>query len=318
MPSDISQVEHDLLISFLAGELVPNITAEEIKTLEDTIKPLLPQITLVDLSPLGAAVSDASLSYIAQNVGSGGTVPKIQVLMLAGCTHIDGGGFSQFAALPQLKIVNAAGMPSLKDSSANRLLSSVAGNELEVLILNGNGQLTDQVLADLPVEKLCNIIEIDLSGTRITDATFAVLAQMPDLATVMADGCRGFSASALDKLKTLEKLQSLSLGYNLQIDDGALLSLIDGGSNSSPILQSLAFVNLNNCHQVTDAGITGLLTDSKLTGLALAYTQITDKSIQMILGLEELSFLDVSGCRRISASGIEVVRDKFPQADIVM
>jgi len=62
-----------------------------------------------------------------------------------------------------------------------------------------------------PLSRLPKLLELDLSGTEVTDAALLQLAEIPTLETLELDGCGGVSAAGLANLGRLGRLTRLSV-----------------------------------------------------------------------------------------------------------
>ena len=151
--------------------------------------------------------------------------------------------------------------------------------------------VTDAGLAN--VEKLSQLEELDLGGTRVTDVGLEHLTSLSQLHVLALNATRVTDAG-LERLKELRRLKWLWLD-DTQITDAGLEHL-EG-------LSQLRLLSLNRT-RVTDAGLVHLKDLSQLQSVWLAGDKITDAGLEYLAALKQLRSLDLANTR-VTAAGVK-------------
>jgi F-box/leucine-rich repeat protein 14 len=144
---------------------------------------------------------------------------------------------------------------------------------LKTIVLTGCIQITDLYF----ISNNRNLIELDLSGTSITD----------------------YSLKYLNGLR----IEKLILSDCQQISDAGLITISD---------LPLWYLDCNDCYEISDISMKYVSKLFKLTYLSLENCKISDSGIECIKKLSQLTHLNVSGCWRITDYSMECVNN-FPQ-----
>ncbi len=139
-------------------------------------------------------------------------------------------------------------------------------SSLRHLLANGNSLNDDDIIA---LQELPSLVELSLSGTRITDKSCDVLAKMHEIITLDI-GHTTISTPGLTKLKEMDSLGDLRMKSASLHDEqlkviASLPHLRKLTIDTNPITDKglmylaqckmLASVNINDCKQLTAAGI---------------------------------------------------------------
>ena len=175
----------------------------------------------------------------------------------------------------------------------------------------------DAVLARL--YELPNVDEINLTATRVTDAGFIHLAELPHLRVIEADRVR-ITRRALAGVAPLRRLEELSLNGNdlrgglenlrglsalrsLELSDTRLppgqLGYLSGCTQ-------LELLDLNS-NAIVDDDLKSLTSLTRLTELRISGSKATDAGIQHLAGLPRLQVLVVTGTR-VGDAGVQFLR----------
>ncbi len=154
--------------------------------------------------------------------------------------------------------------------------------------------------------------ELDLSYTRVTDASISHLMGLVNLSKFKVRSCFGVSSRGLSVMAGWINLRHLDLGgtrINIQdlgcLKEATRLHFLDL-SNTNVTDETLADLagltqvrQLNLVRtQVTDEGLRSLAAWTLLQQLDLAHTQVSDEGLVILAGF--IKHLNLRGCRRIS------------------
>ena len=150
--------------------------------------------------------------------------------------------------------------------------------------------ITDAVLGHIEAfADLEEQMDLDLTGTQISDVGLEPLERLTQLRTLML-GNTQITDAGLQHLKQLSQLEYLGL-HETHVTDAALVHLKG--------LTSLGWLNLHNT-QVTDAGLNHLAGLTRLSFLDISDTQVTDGGL---VHLRELTRLRSLTLRATSVTG---------------
>jgi Leucine-rich repeat (LRR) protein len=181
---------------------------------------------------------------------------------------------------------------------------------------NDSQAKAEYLVADVsPLEKLGaeiqqneqgEVVEVNLYGTKVTDAGLEHLKGLANLKTLFLADTQ-VTAAGLEHLKGLTKLRVLYLG-DTQVTDAGLVHLKG--------LTKLEYLNLSRT-QVTDAGLEHLKGLTSLESLGLFSNQITDAGLVHLKGLTKLKELDLYGTKVTDAGlvhlkGMQLMALKIP------
>ncbi|MBC8001512.1 MAG: serine hydrolase, partial [Opitutaceae bacterium] len=190
------------------------------------------------------------------------------------------------------------------------------------------------------------VVEIDLSGTKVTDGDLRLLSNLAELRTLNLHRT-GISDAGIEHLGGLKHLTTLTLGDTritnaglkalTQLEQLQLIGLHGTLVNDAGLKHLKAFPHLKSLFlsksdvtdegmktvkdlaelellwlaesRITDAGLAELKTLSGLKSLSLEKTPITDEGLLNLAGLNVLIYLDVRGTK-VTASGLSRLTSK--------
>jgi WD40 repeat protein len=148
-----------------------------------------------------------------------------------------------------------------------------------------NTRITDAGFAQLAELPWVGRVEtLNLMSTRITDASLMTLSKFPALTELYLSGCEKFTDDGLAALEGLDELANLQLG-GTRIGDAGLAHV---GK-----LESLEQLGLASS-KVTDAGLPQLAGLKQLRLLNLSYCRISDAGLKPLAGLSALESLELN------------------------
>ncbi|KAK3585901.1 hypothetical protein CHS0354_038437 [Potamilus streckersoni] len=261
-----------------------------------------PCITTLNLS-LCKQLTDRSLERIAQ------FLKNLECLELGGCCNITNTGLLLIAwGLRKLKILNLRSCRHISDHGIGHLsgLSHQAAPgtvKLEHLGLQDCQKLTDQALKHVSVG-LVNLKTINLSFCgSVTDTGIRYLSKMHNLRELNLRSCDNVSDIGLGYLaEGGSRITALDVSFCDKIGDQGLQCLSQGLF----CLRSISLCATN----VSDEGILKLVgTLHEITILNIGQCgQITDKGLTAISErLKNLESIDLYGCTRITTVGLEKI-----------
>ena len=128
------------------------------------------------------------------------------------------------------------------------------------------------------------------------------------------DDKTGFDPAGLVDVETLEQIRAVPVGseglFVRRLDDQKLAAI---AAHSPHLLHLIADGNTS----VTDAGLTALGALIRLEHLDLEWSDVTDAGLPLIAALRSLRWVDLGFCARISAKGLEELRQLRPDLEIV-
>lgn len=158
----------------------------------------------------------------------------------------------------------------------------------------------------IPASRLCEVTELNLSSTQVTDADLQQLRPLAGLQKVYLGGTQVTDAG-LQHLQGLTRLSILTLNRCAQITDAGLQHLKG--------VTSLGLLRIDGCRQVTDKGLEHLKGLPGLRGLWLdGCTQVTDEGLRHLRGLPLLQIgLDYTD---VTDTGVEELKRAIPNLNV--
>jgi len=159
---------------------------------------------------------------------------------------------------------------------------SIPGGTLVKLTAKGLGKEETAHFLNLSRDAL---VSLDLSNCSIGNAALCHIGHLTSLRELTLDRNPGISDEGLLHLKSLLKLESLTLGFTSISDLGiAVLSRMRRLQ-----IVSVGFTN------ITDIGVVTLSCLPRLQWLWLTNTRTTDSGVERLVGLESLAWLRLTG-----------------------
>ncbi len=143
-------------------------------------------------------------------------------------------------------------------------------------------------------------VEVDLTGSEVTDAELECLVRLNNLESLALDGTR-LTDAGLTVVGGLTRLKNLSLA-NTPVTDAGLIKLKG--------LKDLERLNLERT-QVTDEGLVHLKGLTNLRRLSLEGPQFTDAGLEHLKSLSNLSFLTLFNSQ-VTPHGARSLRRSLP------
>lgn len=259
---------------------------KNIKTLNDLNLIGLKQLTALELSQILKLpnLRTLTLSYCEKLddsvLKSIGELDNLISLDLVGCRLVTNVGFVELAKLHKLEILKIAGCENISDVGLKSL------------------------------KRLTNITELDLSGcSRITDVGIGNLRPLKKLKIVDLASCHRLSNKSLTFVGQLTLLEELRLSYNYNISKLGFQSIAN--------LKNLRRLYVEECGLVNDDCVRALSKMNSLVELTLVSCQLTDKSIKHLASFPKLAVLEVGGCEQISPMGINQLKKRRPNLQII-
>ncbi|XP_012524950.1 F-box protein SKIP2 isoform X1 [Monomorium pharaonis] len=214
-----------------------------------------------------------------------------------------------------------------KNGILGKSLLCLPEKTIHTVILDNCNYLQDNHLS-MALRKLENLKHLTINEcVGIAKHTLEVVGQhCKNLRTLELDGDFPSAQTAdMSYLIHLVNLQVLKITYNPKVSDDFLTDLVQH-------CQQLINIDITGCDNVTDAGLAAIATLEKLEKLIVSYMyQITDEGLKNMCGLRELEcrgclfsdrgvtmliksspqlqLLDLSGCRNIKDTTLEVAKD---------
>jgi Leucine-rich repeat (LRR) protein len=170
-----------------------------------------------------------------------------------------------------------------------------------------NSNITDDSV-QLVAQHLQHIRILNLSRCRkITDESiFAIAKSCPSLTSLDVEGTQ-ITDNALVAF-TSTRIRVLSISECKMITEKSLTAI----AKSCPLLESL---NISKCETITDDSLTAIAESCPLlVSLDVRHTQITDNALVALATArcrETITSLDLTGCNRITHTGLRQVVDSF-------
>ncbi len=229
-------------------------------------------------------VTDAGLKILAG-------IPTLSRLFIDECPVTDR-GFAEIARMKNLRWLRANSLP-VSDEAVAKFAEL---EHMERLELPGT-QITDracEIIAGLPIQ------ELDLSGTKITDAGIAKLKKLKKLQKLNLENT-GVSDECFAAIGGMTKLDDLNLSGT---------KVTGKGISALKPLSKLLALKLSGS-KLADANVAELKSLSSLRVLELEKTKITDASINHLKALKHLNALIITGTK-ISGEGKKKLKGAMP------
>ena len=167
------------------------------------------------------------------------------------------------------------------------------------------------------ISALPNLRMLMAQGTVATDAGFKSLSQSKTIEYIWGRECPNLTGAGFAALAEMPALKGLAVSCKF-VDDAALAKL-----PSFPVLKELmpmdvsdeGFRHVGRCHQLeslilmycrdtTDVATEHIQTLPNLKKYHAGYTQITDRTLEMLSRMQSLETLSFEGCKGITDDGV--------------
>ncbi|GLC56901.1 hypothetical protein PLESTB_001161500 [Pleodorina starrii] len=260
----------------------------------------------------------------------------IQTLSLRNCSQVTWAGLHELTNLPNLTILNVAGIkltagpaaaapaaapappaaapppPGADAAAAGAAGAPPAANggpvlfellqRLESLTLGDHMALSfiadRMVVEELAAVRPARLAHLDLSGCiDLTDwAVHELACAIPSLTSLSLQSCVRLTNASVLELARLPRLRALNLRGCLQLNDAGLAAGLSG-------LAALEELNLQGCTAITGSCLSELAPCKSLAVLNVSHCGAL-ASLEPLRGLPGLRRLDVSHCPKLSPAGI--------------
>lgn len=175
-------------------------------------------------------------------------------------------------------------------------------NQLEALNLPNAGIYGDKIAY---IGRMTNLTALDLSGTEVADDDMAHLVGLANLETLYLSPMYNLTDAGVKHIAEMKNLSKLSLSPENADRASAHLSGLTG-------ITELRFTS----HDLTDAGLSDLVSLSNLKVLYLESPIISDEGLRHLRALPNLRYLDVTGTG-VTEEGIAALAESLPRCRIV-
>ncbi|MDF2550310.1 MAG: F-box/LRR-repeat protein 3 [Chlamydiales bacterium] len=241
-----------------------------------------------------AAFNDASLCTLMTKC------PQLTLLKAVNCLHLIGRDHLHIReqkgkALTHLSL---PGCHNISDWGLTQVIQDCI--ELKHLDITGCTSLTDWILESVRMTSP-HIERLKLRQSSLTKRGIEKLAQFDNIRQLALNGCFEALDEALMPLFQKRLIESMNLA-NTRIGDLSLKKLA-----KNPLSQ----LNLART-PISDQGLSFLKKNSYLSQLNLSETAITDAGLRE-LPLNQLTYLNLSGCRRLTRKGALSIAERSHQ-----
>lgn len=174
---------------------------------------------------------------------------------------------------------------------------------LESLTLTETASVSDEGVGGL--RRLTNLRKLTCRGTAITGRTLSLLPSIEKLDIYSNENLNHQGVQELTKLKRLKCL-NLSACQKVEDLDLGLIGRID----------SLESLSLEWCSGISDRGVQKLTGLKNLSFLSLSYTNVSAEGLVSVVTLPSLKCLHLFGCKKLTRSGAEMLRELNPELAI--
>jgi Leucine-rich repeat (LRR) protein len=204
------------------------------------------------------------------------------------------------ARLPNLARLDLS-LTRISDHGLQQLKDAPGITELN---LYADELITDAGLSALKGWK--HLKRLSVRGTKITDSTLQHLSGVASLESLDA-GYAQITDVGLDLLTPLTNLKELAIGGN---------KLTDTGLQPLRQLPGLTYLDLSGTQRtdsglwsvsLTEPGLDAIATLKNLRRLRLNGTLVSSRGVERLVGLSELEWLDLEGCKRIGDDVVPVL-----------
>jgi hypothetical protein len=184
-----------------------------------------------------------------------------------------------------------------------------------LMVLGCDGKLSDDV-ALRHIGAMPRLKRLRIQESVATDEGFVALAKSQTIEGIWGRVCQNFTSRGFIAFSKMPALRSLGIGCK-NVDDAALATLPEFPSlrELTPIdFQDDGFRHIGRCRNLERLTCmycreTGDAATEHISGLAIRYyyaglTQITDRSLEILGGMESLEQIDFYECQKITDAGL--------------
>ncbi len=224
---------------------------------------------------------------------------------------------------PFTRVAALSGLDGLFGLSFFRHTSNVRSNDLQSLaalpklgFFGCPGEICDDD-AMRHISALPNLRMLMAQGTVATDAGFESLSQSKTIEYIWGRECPNLNGAGFAALAEMPALKGLAMSCKF-VDDAALATLpafpalkelmpmdvTDDGFRHVGRCQQLESLILMYCRDTTDIATEHIQTLPNLKKYHAGYTQITDRTLEMLSSMDSLEELSFEGCKSITDAGL--------------
>ncbi|KAK2141506.1 hypothetical protein LSH36_1090g00105 [Paralvinella palmiformis] len=232
--------------------------------------------------------TDKGMSYLSH----GKCAKRLVYLDLSGCLQITPEGFRSLGegcSFLQSIVLNE--MYTLDDFCIQAL--SEGCKQLKYISVLGSSNLSDEAFKALAGEKKLQKLKIE-SNQKITDATFKLIGKnCPELHQLYMVDCQNITDASLKSLAACKNLTIINFADCVRITDVGVRHIVDSACGSK--IQEL---NLTNCIRVGDIALVNIHKRChRLAYLNVNFCEhISEAGIELLGQTHSLTSLDISGC----------------------
>ena len=181
-----------------------------------------------------------------------------------------------------------------------------------------DGRLSDDV-ALLHIAAMPRLKRLQIQESVASDEGFVALAKSQTIEQIWGRVCQNFGSRGFVAFAKMPALRTLGIGCK-DVDDDALSTLPDFPAlrELTPIdfqddgfrhigrCRSLERLQCMYCGEAGDAG-TGHIRDLRLQFYYAGCTQISDRSLEILGGMESLERVDLYGCHKVTDAGLPLL-----------
>ena len=212
---------------------------------------------------------------------------------------LDDDGVDSLIELPRLaRVFFNAVSPRL----TNRGMTGLARLPLISLELAGDTLGDDRIV---PLARHPSLANLEIGGAPITERGAAAIASLPALRRLYLPSSTLDDAGVARLAALADTLRSLHLGHSAAVSDRACAAL--------GRLTHLAFLDLSST-QVTGAGLRHLAALRELERLDLAFLKLEDRDVVPLLGLSRITELSLA-YSQVTDAAIDLIVDAMPDLE---
>ncbi|MDR1485753.1 MAG: hypothetical protein LBT09_13145 [Planctomycetaceae bacterium] len=293
--TNFQNFNNEILQKLTALKKITNLTIANSAVTDSLVAVIVdsfPLLRVLDLSR-NTSLTDDSVIKISQ-------LRDLEVLILVYCS-ISESRLSEFLKLTKLRALDIRGNLSIGNTGLGILTGLPALRSLK----HSSPAVDDDGIKALAAAK--NLDTLDIQDFAISDASGAEFKNIPKLSNLILYRCTNFGSAGILALQG-KPLKRLTLRDIPGIDDASLEAFRELSTLKRLYLQELSFVSddglrnliylkeletleIRNMPIISDKTIEPITRLSNLKTLAIIGTQITDKSIDLLLSLPKLKEL---------------------------
>jgi hypothetical protein len=283
---------------------------------DDALVHLVGLESLEQLLLLYAPFTDAGMTHVAK-------LKSLRALDLRGCLQTGDGGLEQIKNLP-----NLVDLKIRSNGVTDAGLAHLAGMKLRVFEIEDANQITDAGLknfagmtdltkvnfmrvriGDSGLENFTNckkLKDVRLRGTSIDGSGLKALHGSKGTLTYLDISETAFGSAAMDNLVPLTNLETLDMWF-ATIEDADLAKLAG--------MTKLKNLTLEQCRNLTNAGVEQIAKLPALETLNLNQTRIDDGALELLAKVPNLKSLEIKNTS-VSDAAIEKLKAAKPNCEV--